>query len=226
MNNEVIAQTLDFEPGTEQGSGFKIKLTNLRKVYPTNTPDVSDINKFKLGDYIVRHRAENVIYQVISIVREPIPPTTLDSLLKKITSSNGSVINHLQRFHEPLLEYKKNGNFGACRIYYRTVMRGGKRMTNGRLMNFLEIHQIDNTNYGKVDIQEAIKLQEINIKNAEYKMMRYDAIKRQHETRRDNARRMRAELATLLPQPVQSPIVQMDVENQATLTVIDELIAA
>lgn len=228
MNNEANVQTIDFESNIEQGSGFKIKLTNLRKVYPTNTPAVSDINKFNIGDYIVRHRAENVIYQVVGIVREPIAPATLDLFMKKVTSSNGSVIHHLQRFHPYLLEYKKNGNFGVCRVYYKTVLRGGKRRTNGRLMSFWELDQIHGTNYGKIDISEAVKLQDISIIRAQRKIDQYNALVRQHQTRLSNSKAFQAELRSLLPQ---STIVQIDPvvaeqRNEETQELIGQLIAA
>jgi len=152
---------------------FKLKVTNLRKsAYPTNTPEESDLFKFKIGDYIGKPNSSNTIYQVVSIHREPITKDQIDRFNNrtKSYSSNTEINNTKQLF----AEYQKNGNFGACRITIKPLVRGVKEIVKGKLVKFLEVDQIRALTYNgyiKVDLNSIVRTRDYNINSLNRKII-------------------------------------------------------
>lgn len=157
---ELKQTEINFEEIKESADApvFKLKVTNIRKsAYPTNTPAESDLFKFKVGDYIARSGG-NVIYEIVSIHREPIVQVTVN----RITAVSSGYASHteLVRSKELFAEYQKNGNFGACKITAKCVLRGSKEVVKGRVTKFFEIDQIEALVYNgfrKIDLPNLIK---------------------------------------------------------------------
>lgn len=135
---------------------FKLKVTNIRKsAYPTNSPQESDLFKFKIGDFVSKN---NAIFQVVSITREPITQNQINVL---ITAGKGYINNpEIDKTKLLFEEYKKNGNFGVCRITIKPLIRGSKEIAKGKLVKFIETDQIRAINYNgyiKVDLPNIVK---------------------------------------------------------------------
>jgi len=137
---------------------FKLKVTNLRKsAYPTIIPTESDLFKFKVGDFICK-QSGNAVFQVVSMIREPLCQDLLDRFNKRSQGYRG--YNEVQRAKELLDEYQKNGNFGVCKITIKPLLRGSKEITKGKLVKFFEIEQIRSMTYNayaKVNLTDLIK---------------------------------------------------------------------
>jgi hypothetical protein len=154
---ELKQTEINFEEKTTDSPVFKLKVTNIRKsAYSTNTPEESDFFNFKIGDYL--SKGGSAIYQVCGIHREPISQHQIDKIDQKL-KNYASPTHDLAKLKQLFEEYKKNGNFGVCRITVKCVLRSGKEVS-GRIYKFLEFEQSRYFTYNcfqKVDLQNVIK---------------------------------------------------------------------
>ncbi len=169
--NEVKNQPLDSEAG--KNTGFTIKITNLRKdAYSTNFPTESDYFGFKVGDYLIKG-SSNTIYEVQSIIRQPIDNTLHGKYFKYLTRY-GKITD--KRANDLLEEYQKNGNFGLNNITIKPVLRGEKLIAKGRIKSFLELDNIScitYRGYKRTDLIQAIGLKDHVIANLKYRVSIY-----------------------------------------------------
>jgi hypothetical protein len=155
-------EKLDME---ESSPAFKLKITNLRKVaYTTNSPEESDYFKFRVGELLSRGSSLTTIYEVVSIFREPITMLQYDDWIKRLKKYNNTISDmNAKNFID---EYKKNGNFGACRVYVKPLIRGERELVKSRVVNFLEIDHIGTFRYNgyhRTDLNSLIRMRTSSI---------------------------------------------------------------
>lgn len=164
---------IDFEvvpSESENSPAFKLKITNLRKLaYATNRPDQSDYFQFKVGDLLCKGTSYTTIYEVVAIVREPISEPQYnqwDTRLKKYNNSVSDI-----KAKNLIDEYKKNGNFGACKIMVKAILRGDKEVAKPRIFKFLEIENIRAfkwNGYQRTDVSVILKYRDAMISKYAY----------------------------------------------------------
>lgn len=150
-------------------SGFKLKITNLRKTaYPAN-PTESDYYGFKPGDFIYKGSWPNRIYEVTHITREALADYTYNHLSANLINKNG--ISRDVKAKDLLESYKKTGNFGMCKVYMKSVVSGDKIPKKPRTTSFLELMCIRSVSYSnyytKTDLQTLIQQRDNSIGYAE-----------------------------------------------------------
>lgn len=188
---------------TSDSPVFKLKVTNIRKsAYPTNSPVESDLFKFKVGDYV--GKGGTAIYQVVSISREPIVQAQLDRINQVVKGYHANNLD-LKKARELFLEYQKNGNFGACRITAKPVLKGAKEIAKGKLIKFLESDQLSvftYNGYAKLDLPNIVKTRDYWIASIKARILKeQDKLKDQ-----ENMRNAVLKLMTP-PAPVQTQVV-------------------
>jgi hypothetical protein len=159
---------IDFKvvPSVEENSpSFKLKITNLRKAaYATNRPDQSDYFHLKVGDLLCKGTSYTTIYEVVAIVREPISESQYNQWENKLRKYNNTISDTKAKSF--IDEYKKNGNFGACRISVKPILRGEKEVAKPRIVKFLEIDNIRVfkwNGYQRTDIQAILRYRDAQI---------------------------------------------------------------
>ena len=118
---------------------FKLKITNLRTAAYPRPLEQTDYLNIKVGDYLTKG-SENTVYQVVKLQRESITEA-------EFTRWKQRLLNTAKKANDLIDEYKKNGNFGACYVSIRPVIRGQKEVAKGRLVRFNEIEQIYGITY-------------------------------------------------------------------------------
>lgn len=156
---------------SEEGSpAFKLKITNLRKAaYPTNTPQESDYLQIKVGDLLCKGTSYTTIYEVVAIVREPISTNQWKEWDGKLRKYNNNISD--TKAKKLIDEYQKNGNFGACRISAKPILRGDKEVQRPRLTKFLEIEHITAfrwNGFQKTNVQGILRYRDAQISKYTY----------------------------------------------------------
>lgn len=182
---------IDFEvvpSESESSPAFKLKITNLRKVaYTTNRPDQSDYFQYKVGDLLCKGTSYTTVYEVVAIIREPISAPQYGQWDNKLKKYNNTVSD--TKAKNLIDEYKKNGNFGACRIAVKPILRGDKEVAKPRIVKFLEIDNIRAfkwNGYQKTDVQAILRYRDAQISKYTY-TINSCLIKRQREQDLRNA---------------------------------------
>jgi len=119
----------------EVSSGFRLKITNLRKDAFPDPLTESDYMGAKVGDFMIKNTS--TIYEVVGLSREPFPDTEYDRILKNLTAYNQQIRD--QKLKDLIDKYKKSNNFGACIITLKSVIRGGKIVAKGKITRLNEI---------------------------------------------------------------------------------------
>lgn len=132
--------------------GFRLKITNLKKEAFPDPLTSSDYHGFAVGDYIVKGRNNNNLFQVTEITREAFPDYQYQAILRSLNYKNnlGQVVIRDQKLYDLIEKYKKSHNFGVCWIKYKTIVRGGKVINNSRVTRFCEITHYHSNSYYKV----------------------------------------------------------------------------
>src|SRR5688572_22654264 len=114
-------------------TGFTLKFTNLRKTAYPDPLEKTDYYGIKPGDYL---RKGSTIYEVTSIGRETISEDQYNKWNHAVNRYGRTVD---PKFKDLIDEYKKKGNFGACRIGLKPVLRGSKTVITGRMAQVCEL---------------------------------------------------------------------------------------
>ena len=144
-------------------STFKFKITNLRQTAYPNALTKTDLLEFQVGDLVTKG-AENTIYEVVLLTREALTPVEIDNV-QRILQRYGPTTN--KKASDLLEEYKKKGNFGACKIHLKPVVRGNKIIAKGRVTGFFEIQEIgqhSTRQYQKNTLQNIMNNRQDNIR--------------------------------------------------------------
>lgn len=118
-------------------TGFKIKLTNLKK---KNFPDElieTDYLKYKVGD-ILRKGAGGTVYKVVSLYRSTIRQGLYDHYLMngiKLTKND-------PKFKEMMDRIKESSNFGVCYMKIVPIMKNYQPIVAKRMSIISELDQI------------------------------------------------------------------------------------
>lgn len=142
------------------------------KAYP-NPLEETDYFGWKVGDLLVQGYNYNTVYQIINIFRDNLDPTLDTSWMSRVvrqqmnyqTKQSVPMVMD-QKMHDLLLEYKKNGNFGACRIQIKTVLRGTQLPKRKSIKLVWEPEQVRHINYNglmKVDIAHLHRIKDSSL---------------------------------------------------------------
>ena len=185
---------------------FKFKITNLRKTaYATNSPAESDYFQFKVGDLLMRSTSYTEIYEVVAITREAVIQAQCDKWKKSLSSYSSEI-----KAKQLIEDYLKNGSFGACRIYVKSVLRGEKRITKSKKSSFLEIDNIRPMTYRgfqTADIDTILKHRDNMIK-------KYDWTVNQATKKRDREIDLKQALISLVDE--RNPTAVIEVLQEVT----------
>lgn len=155
---------------------FKFKVTNLRTTAFPGPLDKTDYYGLIVGDYVTKG-SENTVYEVVHISREPIT----DGEYQAWTKENSKYGNQREKLYQDLIDkYKKSGNFGACQVHCKPVIRGGKQIAKGRLVKWLEPNypSFKYNGYRRTTLTELMTHRANNIANIDYQLMRFNSKKK------------------------------------------------
>lgn len=126
-----------------------------------------------MGDFVTKG-SENTVYEVVHLTREPITDYQYQAWLKENTRYG----SQRDKFMQDLIDkYKKSGNFGACQIHCKPIVRGGKQIAKGRLLKWLEpdFPNYKYNGYRKTTLEDLIKHRQNNIGNVDYQINKFMA---------------------------------------------------
>lgn len=199
---------------------MRLKITNTRTQYYPNALTETDYHKFKVGDLVCIGYNYNTIYQIESIFRDVLDINDEKRWLSKIVhqyatygTTPAKVQIYDQKMFDLIQEYKKNGNFGVCRIKLKTLLRGTNLPKRAGTKLVWEPDQVSAINYNriqKVDINAILK-------SKDHMIARVDRQISKLNSRKDNIIKNKQALEQLdnllnpkLPEPVPTGIDEVE----------------